>query len=78
VFCAPGTKILEFFPDNYVNHLFYDIANKRELEYDYLVCSAQDFTGNDLDRALANVVADLDAIKSKVSTLFPQPHKDVA
>lgn len=78
VFCAPGTKVLEFFPDNYVNHLFYDIANKRELEYEYLVCSAQDFTGNDLDRALANVVADLDAIKSKVVQSLIDTHKSVA
>jgi hypothetical protein len=70
VFCDRGTKVLEFFPDNYVNHLFYDICNKRKLEYDYVVCKAEDFTGNDLDRAAANVVADLPAIKRKVTAML--------
>ncbi len=69
-FCDPGTKVLEFFPDNYVNHLFYDICNKRKLDYDYLVCKAEDFTGNDLERAAANVVADLKGIKNKVTALL--------
>jgi hypothetical protein len=34
----PGTQLLEFFPDNYVNHLFYDICVKSGLKYDYFVC----------------------------------------
>jgi capsular polysaccharide biosynthesis protein len=70
VFCSPGTKVLEFFPDNYVNHLFYDICNKRQLEYAYIVCKAEDFTGNDLERAAANVTADLPAISDKIKTLL--------
>jgi capsular polysaccharide biosynthesis protein len=69
-FCEAGTKVLEFFPDNYVNHLFYDICNKRQLDYDYVVCRSQDFTGNDLDRAMANVVADLPAIQNKINKLM--------
>lgn len=70
VFCRPGTKVLEFFPDNYVNHLFCDICNKRGLEYEYIVCEAEGFTGNDLDRAAANVIADLHAIKTKIQELL--------
>jgi hypothetical protein len=70
VFCNPGAKVVEFFPDNYVNHLFYDICNKRKVDYEYVVCRAADFTGNDLDRALANVVADLDLIRKKVIKLL--------
>ncbi len=70
VFCEPGTKVLEFFPDNYVNHLFYDICNKRQLDYDYIVCKSEDFTGNDLDRAAANVTADLPAIANKIKRIL--------
>lgn len=70
VFCDPGTKVIEFFPDNYVNHLFYDIANKRDLVYDYIVCKAENFTGNDLERALANVVADIPVIKTKIAAML--------
>jgi capsular polysaccharide biosynthesis protein len=70
VFCQTGTKVLEFFPDNYVNHLFYDICVKNGLVYDYLVCSSNGFTGNDLDRAAANVVADLQAIGAKIRAML--------
>lgn len=70
VFCQTGTKVLEFFPDNYVNHLFYDISVKNGLVYDYLICSSNGFSGNDLHGAMANVVADLPAIGAKIRSML--------
>jgi hypothetical protein len=70
VFCNPGTKVLEFFPENYVNHLFYDIAIKSGLKYDHLVCKADEQTLDTLYKATTNVVADLPSLEAKVKALL--------
>jgi hypothetical protein len=69
-FCEPGTKVLEFFPDNYVRHLFYDICNKRGVKYDYLLCSSERTASNSADGQKISLIADVAAIKAKVQGLL--------
>jgi len=66
----PGTQLLEFFPDNYVNHLFYDICVKSGLKYDYFVCKADELTAHLGDNALTNVTVDLQTLEAKVRALL--------
>ena len=70
VFCNPGTKLLEFFPENYVNHLFYDIATKGGITYDYMVYKADEQTLNTPYKSTTNVVADLPSLEAKVKALL--------
>jgi len=62
VYSEPGTMVLEFFPDNYVNHLFYDLCTKRGLKYRYLICESSTNFGEDELQAETNTIADIDAI----------------
>ena len=65
VFCEPGTPVVEFFPDNYVNHLFYDVCLKCDLPYHYLVCPSEKGSKDEL-MAETNLVADVPAIVNRV------------
>lgn len=40
VYCQPGTKVLEIFPEQYVRHAYYDISDKRGLQYAYMLLPA--------------------------------------
>ncbi|WP_276372042.1 glycosyltransferase family 61 protein [Chryseolinea sp. H1M3-3] len=70
VFCEPGTKVLEFFPDRYVRHLFYDLANKRGAEYHYLLCASEGTANNSSDGQKLSLIADVKAIQRKIETLI--------
>jgi hypothetical protein len=70
VFCEPGTKVLEFFPDQYVRHLFYDICNKRGLKYDYLLCSSEGTATNASDGQKISLTANVDMIEEKLKALL--------
>lgn len=37
VFCRPGTEVLEFFPDSYVNQCYWTIASINQLKYGYVL-----------------------------------------
>jgi hypothetical protein len=37
LFCRPGTRVLELFPPNYVNPLYWYMCNMLDLEYGYLI-----------------------------------------
>lgn len=70
VFCEAGTKVLEFFPDNYVRHLFYDVCNKRGVSYDYVLCSSESGATNSADGQKISLTADVTAIKTKIQNLL--------
>ncbi len=70
VFCEPGTKVLEFYPDNYCRHLFYDICNKRGIAYDYLLCPSEGTANNNTEGQKINMVADVPAIIAKVRSML--------
>ena len=38
MFCKPGTKVLEIFNEGFVVEPFYDIADKIDLDYEYIIC----------------------------------------
>lgn len=70
VFCEPGTKVLEFFPDQYVRHYFYDICTKRGLIYDYLLCESERAVDNHFDGESVGLTADIEGIQKKINTLL--------
>ena len=70
VYCEPGTKVLEFFPDQYVRHLFYDICNKRGVKYDYLLCSSEGTATNASDGQKISLTANVEGIEVKLKSLL--------
>ena len=70
VYCEPGTKMLEIFPDQYVRHLFYDICNKRGVKYDYLLCSSQGTATNASEGQRISLIANVDMIEEKLKTVL--------
>ena len=70
VYCEPGTKVLEFFPDQYVRHLFYDICNKRGVKYDYVLCSSEGTATNASDGQKISLTANVDLIEEKLKSLL--------
>lgn len=70
VFCEPGTKVLQFFPDTYVRHIDYDISNKMGLEYHYLLCPSDGEAHDTMVGQKINVTADIPAIKAKLDELL--------
>lgn len=70
VFCEPGTKVIEFFPINYVRHIDYDICNKMGLDYHYLLCPAVGDATDTMNGQKVNVIADIPAIRAKLDELL--------
>lgn len=70
VFCEPGTKVIEFFPSNYVRHIDYDICNKMGLEYHYLLCPAVGDATDTLDGQKVDLIADIQAITAKLDEVL--------
>lgn len=70
VFCQPGTKVLEIFPDKYVRHAYYDLCNKRELEYHYMLCESEGTANNTSEGQGLGMVPDIEAIKEKVGRML--------
>lgn len=70
VYCQPGTKVLEFFPDQYVRHIFYDVANKAGLEYQYLIFQSDGTADNSVEGQTVGIKVDIDVIRRKVQTLL--------
>ena len=66
VFCQPGTKVLEFFPEKYVRHAYYDICNQRGLNYHYLLCPSEGNANNAVEGQKLNLTADISAIRKTV------------
>jgi hypothetical protein len=66
VFCKPGTKVLEFFPDKYVRHEYYDLCNQRGIEYHYLLCPSPGTATNSVDGQKLGLTADIPAIRKKL------------
>jgi hypothetical protein len=69
VYCEPGAKVLEIFPDQYVRHYFYDICTKKGLSYDYLLCKSDRIVANHFEGEAVGLTVDLDAIEEKIKLL---------
>lgn len=70
VFCQPGTKVLEFFPEKYVRHAYYDICNQCGLEYHYLLCPCDGDPKNAIDGQKINLTADVQAIRAELDNMI--------
>ena len=70
VYCEPGTELLEIYTDQYVRHYFYDLCQKKDLIYDYLLCKSEKPVTTLQEGEEVNLIADLEAIKNKVKTLL--------
>lgn len=70
VFCEPGTKVLEIFPDQYVRHYFYDICTKKGLPYDFILCKSERVVADHFEGQDVGLTADLVAIDRKVKSLL--------
>jgi hypothetical protein len=70
VYCEPGTKVLEIFPETYVRHIDYDLCNKKNLEFHYLICPSDAVAIDCVDGQKINVIADVPAIISKIEALI--------
>ncbi len=47
MFCRPGTRLLEFFPADYIDDCYLRISKAMELDYHYLIGGARDFPRRD-------------------------------
>lgn len=70
VYCRPGTKVLEFYPDQYIRPIFLDVAEKRGLDYHYQVFPATGKAENTIQGEALGVIPDVEAIRSKVVELL--------
>ncbi|MEO5975582.1 MAG: glycosyltransferase family 61 protein [Chryseolinea sp.] len=70
VFCRPGVKVLEFYPDQYIRPIFLDVAEKRGLEYHYMVFPADGKAENTIQGEALGLTADIEAIRNKVAALL--------
>jgi capsular polysaccharide biosynthesis protein len=70
VYCQPGTKVLELFPSNYVRHGYYDISNKMELEYHYMLCEPDRPSLHHSEGQRVGLTVDLEAFREKLEEIF--------
>lgn len=70
VYCQPGTKVLEIFPDQYVRHAYYDIADKRGLQYDYMLLPASGEAQDALQGQKLGVALDVEKVMAKVVSIL--------
>jgi Glycosyltransferase 61 len=71
VYCEPGTKVLEIYPDQYIRHYFCDISVKRGLAYDYILCKSDGIANDHFVGEAMGLTADIDAIVQKIKVLDP-------
>ena len=71
VFCEPGTKVLEIYPDQYVRHYFGDISVKKELVYDYILCKSDGIAHDHFVGELMGLTVDIDAVMNRIKVLDP-------
>lgn len=70
VFCEKGTTVVELFADGYVLPLYYDLATKVGVNYNYLVCQ-EDTEVKDVRQAMKlNISVDLSKFKTKMEQLL--------
>jgi hypothetical protein len=71
-FCKPGTKILDLFPDNCVAPFICDIADKRGLNYHYLLCESDGNATNAVEGQKLNLTVDVNRVEEKVKELLQE------
>jgi hypothetical protein len=62
--------VIQFFPDKYVRHIDYDISNKMNLDYHYLLCKSVGEATDTIDGQKIDVIADIPAIESLIEQVL--------
>lgn len=70
VFCQPGIRVLELFPDAYVRHVYCDISSKRGLEYDFLLCAADGVAENAIEGQKINLTVNIEKLIEKTERMI--------
>ena len=70
VYCEPGTRVLELFPETYVTHVFCDISSKRGLDYDFLLCPADGNANNAVEGQKINLTVNVTELQKKVGKML--------
>jgi capsular polysaccharide biosynthesis protein len=70
VFCEPGTTVLEIFPDKYVRHAYYDIADKRSLRYEYMLLPTIGDATDALRGQTLGLVIDVEKVEAKIAGIL--------
>jgi capsular polysaccharide biosynthesis protein len=66
VFCKESTKVLELFPGGYVKQTYYDLSNKLNLEYRYIIFEKDEEADNSIDGQKIHITADIDEIERNI------------
>ncbi|MEJ1236603.1 glycosyltransferase family 61 protein [Chryseolinea sp. T2] len=70
VYCEPGTKVLEIFPDKYVCHAYHDISNKRALQHNYLLFPSIGEATDALNGQNLGLIVDVDVVESTILSML--------
>jgi capsular polysaccharide biosynthesis protein len=66
IYCAPGTKVLEFFPGGYVKQTFYDLSNKCNLDYRYVICQKDQEATNSIEGQKIHITVNVEEIDRNI------------
>ena len=66
-FCQPNTKVIEFFNQNYITPLYWNLCNILKLKYGYLISRNKDI--NQSTNKRKNLYIDIDSLKEIINKL---------
>lgn len=69
VFCAPGTRILEFFSPSYISHFYWRLTGQLQMSYHYLVGEAVESHTDPMLRSLSQSIGFYQDLKIPPSVL---------
>ena len=72
VFCEPNTNVIEMMAEDFTQPFFNDLANKVNLNYDYLICKSDGHAKTFKQGEKINLIADIDEIEKKLHKIFNQ------
>lgn len=70
VYCRPGTRVMELFPETYVTPVFCDISTKRGLDYDFLLCPADGNANSAVEGQKINLTVNVNELEAKVKGML--------
>jgi hypothetical protein len=70
VFCEPGTTAVELFANEYIIPVYYDLANKAGVTYEYMVCESDASAENVKQGMRLNIIVDVNRLKPMLETIM--------
>ena len=72
MFCKPKTDVIELMAEDFTQPFFNDLANKVDLNYDYLICKSDGHAKNFKQGEKLNLIADINAIEKKLHHILKE------